>query len=162
MGFGNIFQRQRKQHDPRHGGKCDPNLRPVEFNIHIRALLTDKRQCHSKCSWHDAGRNDRIYTPEDLDKLDPWANIMIHHQEQMHTPSSWFKKIQPLKQKKRQKILEGVEYKPVHLTFIHAWESPGRLVKTQLSGPQTQSLWFRIGSWVEPENLHFKLVLRWC
>lgn len=45
MGFGNIAQRQRDQHDPRHGGKCDPDLESVLFNIHIRALDKDERQC---------------------------------------------------------------------------------------------------------------------
>lgn len=51
MGFGNIFLKQRERRDPRHGGKRDPDLKPVLFNIHIRALPTDERQ-RCPCAVH--------------------------------------------------------------------------------------------------------------
>lgn len=93
------------------------------------------------CGQHGVGRNDRICIPEGLDKFDPWANIMMHHQNA--NSYTGVQQIQPLK-RTRQKILEGVGYKPAHLTFIVAWESPGRLAKAQISGPAPQSLWLRI------------------
>lgn len=46
-GPGNIFLQQREQQDPRHGGKCDPDLKPVLFNSHKRALPIAERQRYS-------------------------------------------------------------------------------------------------------------------
>lgn len=44
MGFGNMFGGKTEEHDPRLGGKCDPDVGPMLSNTYITALDKDKRQ----------------------------------------------------------------------------------------------------------------------
>lgn len=69
--------RQREQHAPRAWREVGTHLRSVLFSLHIRALDKDKGSI-IECAVDIMQQETAESIPEGLDKLEPWAKIMMH------------------------------------------------------------------------------------